>query len=609
MVSRIKIPLIFTLLTVFLFLVARPYFAHVEFGVYSSYSESIVEDGDYNLVDEMFFPGQKIATTSTGYYPNFHSHAGTVIWAPFYTYGKLVSDIFKLPEVKYDPKKISKEGPLYKPFEEDDSSNRYIKQMSLVMSTIFISMLGLMLLFKYLSQTPKFNITTLAKLIFLAFISSPFLYYTVYEPGNATINAVFLSFLTYVFYKEIRKENKTHEWFLFGVFHAIAFAIKVDTIFYMILLGEFILFEIIKKKEYRNSKYIFSYIGGFLLGLIPQAITIKSILGVYSYGYSSTLLLNYRTLIDTYFSSYQGVLTHGPFFTIVLVLALISIQVDYIKKFKVELFVILAIIAKILAYGLTYSHGSGIFGGRQFIPEIPFLLLFLTSYYDRVISHHKVKRRLFRVVSIVGSLWSFFLMTIYIGQQQRVIDLIPLNNVYSYYFGFLSRPEILLEIISKHIVNFSAAKIKLVNFFPLFIIIFGVFYLASRVSLKRLCFITTAYITSAYLLLSGLNLYNGSQNVSELRDMGYYTKSLVGKGAVYSVYYENLGSIEERMLFLKSRNRLEEYKYYATLKNDIKKSVTSEIISFPNNESREIRSYFREFEAHERLESDTGVTN
>jgi len=134
-------------LTLFLFLSSRSFFNHVEYGVYPSYTESIIEDGDFNIADEMYFHEQKKAITSSYYYPNFHSHSSSIMWAPFYLYGKLLASLFNVPHTDYNNiPNLNKKSRL-KSLVNIKNTKKHISHLSMVLGACFLSSLGLILFY------------------------------------------------------------------------------------------------------------------------------------------------------------------------------------------------------------------------------------------------------------------------------------------------------------------------------------------------------------------------------------------------------------------------------------------------------------------------------
>ncbi len=91
--GRFLLPIICAVFFLYSFLIFRTDYDGPDAPLYFAYTQSIVEDFDLNLADELFFNGsfwygRPFTISRTGHYTDYHNHGGITLWAPFYLYGK-----------------------------------------------------------------------------------------------------------------------------------------------------------------------------------------------------------------------------------------------------------------------------------------------------------------------------------------------------------------------------------------------------------------------------------------------------------------------------------------------------------------------------------------
>ncbi|MDD4895049.1 MAG: hypothetical protein PHW54_07050, partial [Candidatus Omnitrophica bacterium] len=56
--------------------------------IYYAYTASIVDDGDFNIINQINLNQSNSYISKTNNLPDFHSYGAVVLWAPFYAYAK-----------------------------------------------------------------------------------------------------------------------------------------------------------------------------------------------------------------------------------------------------------------------------------------------------------------------------------------------------------------------------------------------------------------------------------------------------------------------------------------------------------------------------------------
>ena len=266
-------------------------------------------------------------------------------------------------------------------------------------------------------------------------------------------------------------------------------------------------------------------------------------------------------------------------------------------------FLTIGILVKLVVFGMTYTHGSGVFGGRQLIPELPWVAFIFLWFYSNYLKGNRALTWVSVSILTMMTLWNSALMFVYYGQEEKIFEQIPFNHVPSFYWEKIIEDSSFIDHVRFSIFNIEDFSIKLSNFIiPSILFFIGGFYLISKKinNYKKLMYLMTPLLFMMYFVFTLSSLLNNKKNIAQYKHEGYYRNALVGEGPLYSTFYENVGSVEERILFLSERESDKELKRYLKLRRKMTADIKDEIKFFPSND-HEIKNYFREFDSHEKL--------
>lgn len=524
-----------TALLILTFSLATVNFSTPEYGVYSSMTESIVEDGDLNIANQLFYPEQQYIVSKSFNYPHHHSSGAVAGWLPFALYAKVVSKIF---DIKDSTSNLDLDGNQFiRAFNIPEGGYKFFLHLTLVFGNIFITCFAIYLLFK---NKTLFNKEKSYSDFAILLLATPLIYYMTIEPGSSNnmallIVALILSFID-------KSEIETKDIITLGLIWGVGFTIRVGTAFYLPII-----LWIIRKNI--NIKNIFLLLLFGALGAIPHFINDAIRFGNTVFGYSQIFKFNPILLLETMFSPYKGIFLFSPILLFSIIAGLRTAKEKGILS--LESAILVTVFTKLFFFGNTYSHGGGVFGARQFIQDIPlFFILFngITTQKNRNII-------LYLSLFISSYFLAFFL---YRGLN------IPLDiaiDDYTYrWTDSLHEPW-------SHKLHFI---IKLVNF-----LIPGAILVFFWKKMKPV-YITGFLVVSIYCITT-VNLINNKSNIKKMDKEGYFNNAQDVNTIDAALAYENIGSLEERVMFLLEQNRIKEAKQTIKVrKRYIKRVLRSE---------------------------------
>lgn len=506
-------------------------FSTSEYGVYSSMTESIIKDRDLNISNEMYYPSQKFIVTKSYNYPHHHSSGALSGWVPFALYGELVSKFFDLPEA--EDNLVKRNDRLIKPFFVQEGTSKFFLHLSLVFGNLFITALSIFLIMRNKELFPYKN----SNIEFAAFLlATPLLFYTTLEPG-ASNNVALLITATLISYIN-KKSLKLSDMMILGMALGVGFSIRVGTAFYLPMV-----LWIIRSHFNLKNLTVIGCLG--LIGSMPHFINDSIRFGDTAFGYSSIFIFNPILLFETMFSPFKGIFIYSPILLVALIAGLKSF--DFKKVFTLENTILFALLTKLFFFGNTYSHGGGVFGARQFIQDVPLLYILFTR-----IKSYNIRR----VSLLVGLIISTLFLTYYIYRGTNIPYDITFMDYLTRWNDSPNHPSLHKLHLKEKIVNFgilAAVLLVLLNRFKERAIILFLF--------------------TSLMVITALNATNNTDNVRKMVANDFYENTIPVNTLSTALSYENLGSIQERLVFLKAQKREAEYNetmvVYKSYINDI----------------------------------------
>ena len=515
----------------YLFLSFNTNFYGPDMPIYYAYTHSIVEDGDLNLAD-FKISGLNIprfrdepycyrakGVSKTYNFPGFHSHGGIIMWVPFYLYGKVVSGVSAATNILM----IKELG------------TEKVAWCVLSFSTICFGFLAAVLTYFLCRIFFSQGIALWSTMVIV--LATPFLYYTVYHPGNANIIAILFSILS-IWIASWAMEMKRWDWFLYGVFFSICLIIKVDLWFQIIFIAFiYIVLLIGKKVRWVHGMY---FIIGMLPGLFLKGINDYLKYGVVRIGELGVTNIRNYYIWDKLFHSYRGIFYKTPVLWICLAgFILVSIYLaknwfrpDDKKKYRDCFIFILGIVLWIKISFLVLSHegGGGLNAPRKLLTELPILVLLFARAFP--------KRNIFLRILFIALSLAFITWNLIISCEPMTGDL--LRHVREGTTLMQRLKDLPGAPIFPALFGVKDVALKLKFCLPLLVIIFlfvpfiylrvrsvksSDWYLreSGRYPLLRKGFILfSLYLLVAYMTVTGLNLVNNGKNVERLKKSGYF---------------------------------------------------------------------------------------
>lgn len=528
----------------------------VEKNVYDYYAESVVYDGDLNIFNQI--PAkEQWQTTITGNYPDVHSNGIVSLWVPFFLVKKIL-------------------------FDKDD---KYIFLFRSI-STIFYGVLGCVFILTWLNKI--FDIKNYSRDIFLFFIGTSFFWYLLFQSGNADISSFFIACLELIFFHEIYKHYTAKSFFVFSVLLGYGISLKVDHVFYLILVA--ILF--FQQMKIKNSiKEVIYFLILFMLGvsicLAPMIANDFYKYGYYGYGYKDVLNFNYYQLWQNLFYP-TGYLNNNPVYLIPLIMI-------FFEFFKTEdrLLSLVGVIpiVSILVESFAYIHHES-YGARHWLAYIPVFLVYYLKCVKKIRNKGKPYEMFLYLIltfMIVKNWYACYEMYVggddfYFGKtlSSKVATDIKTRGAIGLIKSFFIPTDLVLKN-SAILTSFAVLSALLIYFIS---------KIAKDISsIKKIIAKLSVLFAASYVIISGINIYNQKKTPSELFNSPPYISSLVGNGPHVNSFYENIGTIEKSIKFYQDREDTERVYFLKKVRRNYVQLSINEITRDPLGISKKWMTY------------------
>lgn len=383
------------------------------FGYYG-YVRSILFDGDLDFNNEFSFFDDSFNTstiedwkTPIGKSGNPFSVGPSVLWSPFIIIAEIIQNNFNLDD----------------PYPLPGYSSSF--QILLSLSTIFYTIVGLILIFISLKKVFKKSISWWSTILIVGV--SPLPYYLIYEPsmshGLTIFSSSLLFYLSIILIKEDNIRNKILIYT--GLAIGLIFIIRWQDIIFAIIPAAIIIQKYLKIKNFTIATK--QFIKHLPLILIPFLIIASIQLLTWKHLYGSCIAipqgssffnLSNPSLWNFIFSGYHGMLIIHP----LLILTIVGLFLAF-KKYKLLSSVLLIALALqiYLNAGLYDWYGGGSFGARRMISSLP-IFAFGLAFLLNSITKNRIKIFLISILFSIGIIFNGLLMIAYAK------NIIPLNQ-------------------------------------------------------------------------------------------------------------------------------------------------------------------------------------
>jgi len=543
---------VFFFLFLYLFIIYDANFRGPDQPIYFTYTASVVDDGDLNVVNQVDFKhypqyltSGKIGVSKTYNLPDFHNHGGVILWVPFYAYAKFIHYV----AAKFNLTALTNYG-----FDR-------ITRCAMSFSTIVFGFFTLF--FTYFLCRAFFSDGVALWSTLVIFLGTPFFYFLSIEIGNANIIASLFSILSIWFCSYAMSMKKLH-WFLYGLFFSICTVIKTELWFQLVfILSFFLVLILLKHTTWKNIIY-------FFIGIAP-VFMLRIINGYIKYGTLHIGELKLFSLKNFYFfeqifSSYRGFFYTSPIFYICL-LGVVFLIINLVRNTETtngkkiqNLFLsalALYLVIKIFILTFRYAWGGGTPGARLLLAESP---VFILLYAQAMDSKRKYLTYFIAMVSVFFVFWNLLIISEYMtGIDLKYITEAPALSV---------RIKMIKKILDC-IFRIRDLDLKLSVCIPLVFSVFGItFYAAkfmkqtplgfcynrnqSEYRVLRLFTLFTAYLCASYIIITSLNVYNNQKNAEKLKAEGFFGNASIIAPCEFEKS-ENVGSMNEMIQYFELR--------------------------------------------------------
>ncbi len=507
----------FIILAIFLyfFLIFDINFHGADEPIYHAYTESVVENGDLNPVDQVYRDyGRLISVTYN--LPDFHSHGGVVFWAPFYGYAKLIHFL----STAFGWQNLAHAG-----------LDR-LTACAMSFSTVLFGFLAIC--FSYFLCKSFFNERTALWSTLAVFLGTPYFYFMLFEVGNPQILASLLSVISILLCGNAQKMKK-RDWFVYGLFFSICVAVRTDLWYQIFFIFPFFMVLAASKKiSWVNGFYfIFGFAPGFLLRAINAYLKfgnfrIEELFYFHSYWrYKTSFFFN------GLFNSFHGIFYTSPVFYICL-LGIIFIAADLFKKNNrrdaqlVYLFILSVYsMFRLLSIGSIFSPAGDSLSARLLLADVPILIIL----FGRIISEQKSLwiNYFLKILTIIFIFWNLLI----IAEYMLGVDWFLVGTAHPLSERLASFKHIIYVLAEAKDLNLKLALLAPLILFIAGIVFWKIILSAKRglhpagqssrdaTWLRRFNFFTY-YLFFAYFIITLFNLVNNKVNVQKLKERGFF---------------------------------------------------------------------------------------
>lgn len=533
----------------FAFFLLSLQFMEFENGVYLRYLKSILQDFDFNIINQFSNPLDRWMVTPNYNHPDHRS--------PF------VSVLLFLPYLLANG--------ILTPWQEHfiQQSHHYVFFVAYLMSFVVIQKMESTLGADY------------KKMLGLSFLSSVGLWYFLFDPGEISLLCIPLS--TFIFLKLFFTEEKTLS-IKIQILTALAlfFLIKPDAVFWLLPIAVVVFST--------GDKRFIAWSGAlFLISFIILYTTNLSRLGSETVTLPVFQLEIWRPHLILFGA--VGLFKYTPAFFFAYLALIVGSLFHSGKWRQASLFCLAVITLKIITLGFIVSDNLDTFAGRSFLTEMP---LWAFGYF-LIWSYSK---RLAMVIILFSLFRSFYHLEIILADWTRHWHL--LEEVY-----YISRRSFFsfegLTIFWHGPWRFYEYRFSYYDYYILRRVIFvclltgGLMAVISEVRFKRMTKYLLGILASLVLIFFTSNLIFNTQNVNKLRANGFFNETVVAKNE--ALHYDEFLDIINTIEFMSSILATPSKNYTDKLREDFLVKVEENIVHDPTQflkqlKKRQIRPSF-----------------
>ncbi|MBT3585370.1 MAG: hypothetical protein HN509_10730 [Halobacteriovoraceae bacterium] len=491
----------------------------IENSVFGQYVESMLEDGDFNISNQVSSK-RRWVVTKTYNHPDVHDNGLAVFWLPFFGYTKVLKS-FSLPTSLGQARGYT---------------------LAQVIANLFYGLLTLILLSKIMQTFLQKKDST--KTLFFLSLGTPFIWYLIFHPFSSDITLSTLGALWFLFLIINIKNGSPLRWFLFGLLSATFFAAKISAVFFLTGLGSLLFLKRKSSLKELIKKALLPFGLGFTIILTALLINEWIKYGFVSYGYFALLNYDYYLLGETLWGP-SGYLYVSP----ILILPIFGLLLNCYRfklgdEQKIMVFLGLSFVVKTLLESLTFN-GNNELGARHLIVDHTVICLLSLSFYNYLVEKFdKMGNLIGNIFSLFAITWMLIISLFYLSSNQK--------EHYSWGMSYLSELSSIVPYF--HLLRYRFYEIflqfgigikQLLPYFPLLLAastaLLLIFKKEGIFSEKTAKWLNLLSISSAglYLIFTVTNFLQNPVNVEKQRKLGLYQNSIVASGMEMYQFDEN----------------------------------------------------------------------
>jgi hypothetical protein len=464
----------------------------LEKGIYRGLAISILEDGDFNIFNQVPTPMKWVVTKNYNH-PTEVSKGVVSFWLPFLAFEKSFIQFFTKPNY----------------------------ERALNVTSTFYLILSLILTWRFVNLLHQsyFKWNLFAVLILVS--GSPLLYFAFVQNQNTDIVNFFWTAILFFFFWEIKDSTNLFNWFLLGICFMFGFQLKPNAIFYSPLL----IMPVHTLWKAKELKKLFHISIAFVVGLgviFAFSLLINFIqFGTLEFNYYRQLALPFEgAKITDLLLAPNGYLHISPIFAfsgVGMILVFTLKKFEYRRLISFLFILILTLKIFIISNKLIADE---VFGARLFISELPILTYFVIIFLRQPIFKSTLFDNVFKysITSgcVVWTLITFLWRIRHVNWGTHYTE--SLQSLLEPCFYLKKNLLLTFENITSHLAEIA----------PYFFIIFIILYIFEHLRKKKVFYqVTILFLSSIYIFSAILDAINNQNNVEKLKEKQAFSTSVV----------------------------------------------------------------------------------
>lgn len=559
------------------------YFDDFEGGSYTAYMNSLILDGDLNIINNVA-PSNRWLVTKNFNHPDMHDHGAPVLWAPYLGVTKLYHSIFT---------SIDQRVSLL------NQRVHRLDSLVILLLSITMGLISFVLLRRYAAEEHHYNVSNFQMLALI--MATGFFNYWLRDVSTADLTAFFVTVVFLIACSELRKRPSMQMLFLIGLLLGLGKVIKISFILLTPVLLPYYWAAYARDRLTVQLRNLASLSLSF--GLIYYCLELNNFIKFglwnptqgYEYSYSWFFFLNLDTPMKFLFGP-TGLFFGTPIYFLIpfmFIHTLWKIAKNKTITFTHQVFLMLSLsfLTKIMLSMMALGPMQG-FGSRMFLVDIPCLLLAINLFYQELSISKKFKN-FFLVLCLLWTTTLFF--------WSQVVDDFIIEQITAYYIqdwqALALRAMSFIKTSFWAVVNFPRILFYELVFLPLVFPLAFLSHLSLKSSTTQLRHCVQAFIilfAAWYITVTGLNFTNNSKHVQVMKEQGLFENAVVASGPNAYVYDEMMSSLPYSMNVAKWEGNREIYEIRLQIFLEYLDKMEREILVDPINlkesiKNREIR--------------------